>query len=221
MQATLVAEFEKRKKERKEKEGEKGEHRLCTPLVQPVCLQGARGGVRWPWSERMRPEEARSWAREGRGMETEFNVPLQWVTRGCNCRSGRNGAGIAADGRGSLITPRWYRYLGYRRRGRTPPRPPIHADIRPPSCRENWASIDTGSRPIRSSVAVFSIGSVGSLSSTRLGVILSPLRSGAGSCRLFSDRCEPRVRVWRGWLTRWRGSGGRKLVSKVIGEFWG
>lgn len=54
----------------------------------------------------MRPEEARRWVREGRGMEMEFNVPLQWVTRGCNCRSGRNGAGIAADGRGSLITPR-------------------------------------------------------------------------------------------------------------------
>jgi len=28
----------------------------------------------------------------------EFNVPLQWVTRGCNCRSGRNGANIAPMG---------------------------------------------------------------------------------------------------------------------------
>lgn len=40
--------------------------------------------------------------RAGRGRtgdrETEFNVPLQWVTRGCNCRSGRNRAGIAVMG---------------------------------------------------------------------------------------------------------------------------
>lgn len=33
-----------------------------------------------------------------REKEGEFNVPLQWVTRGCNCRSGRNGASIALMG---------------------------------------------------------------------------------------------------------------------------
>ena len=51
---------------------------------------------------RMKPDETGSCTRVdegGRGTrETEFNVPLQWVTRGCNCRSGRNGAGIAAMG---------------------------------------------------------------------------------------------------------------------------
>lgn len=73
--------------------------------ARAACLPPG-GERRSTVAERMRPEEARRWVREGRGMETEFNVPLQWVTRGCNCRSGRNGAGIAADGRGSLITPR-------------------------------------------------------------------------------------------------------------------
>lgn len=33
-----------------------------------------------------------------KGPGGKFNVPLQWVTRGCNCRGGRNGASIAPMG---------------------------------------------------------------------------------------------------------------------------
>lgn len=59
---------------------------------EPEKENGGRGASEWNPKRR----------RAGRGRtgdrETEFNVPLQWVTRGCNCRSGRNRAGIAVMG---------------------------------------------------------------------------------------------------------------------------
>jgi hypothetical protein len=43
-------------------------------------------------------QESELRAGAARGRREEFNVPLQRVTRGCNCRSGRNGASIAPMG---------------------------------------------------------------------------------------------------------------------------
>ena len=101
------------------KGGEKGEgrrivwrrSRLGRVWCAAWCLPRAEE-ERIESSERMKPKGtgsngakrgAGSWRGRGggstiQGRETEFNVPLQWVTRGCNCRSGRNGASIAAMG---------------------------------------------------------------------------------------------------------------------------
>lgn len=57
---------------RLEKEGEKGAQRGVGSFggrigrVQWPSASGAREGERWPWSERMKPEETESWTREDR-----------------------------------------------------------------------------------------------------------------------------------------------------------
>lgn len=49
----------------------------------------SRGDAEPQWDE---------WGIPVKGKRGKFNVPLQWVTRGCNCRSGRNGESIAPRG---------------------------------------------------------------------------------------------------------------------------
>lgn len=77
------------------------------------------------------------------GRETEFNVPLQWVTRGCNCRSGRNGARIAAMG-----VVRWLHRVDTDISAttdetpprRSPPDPVALPDAGPPRYSPSWKS---------------------------------------------------------------------------------